>query len=130
MHVIFSSFCGYLNLGKHQCTILKQYRKFTSCCNIIVWTDYRRKYMLFSLNCTRKDVIMPILKGNNSCKTYNFRIKVGKVQTVYCYETFQVNLCGRTHCITWSNTLVYDYYLLIILPTTFGHNASPRLSHY
>ena len=82
LYVIFSSFCGYLNLGKHQCTILKYYRKFTSCYDIIVWTDYRRTYMLFSLKCTIKDLLISILKGNNSCKTNNFRIKVGNSQTV------------------------------------------------
>jgi hypothetical protein len=28
--------------------------------------------------------LLPALKGNNSCKMYNFRIKVGNVQMVYC----------------------------------------------
>ena len=28
--------------------------------------------------------LLSTLKGNNSCKTYNFRIKVGNVQIVYC----------------------------------------------
>jgi len=33
--------------------------------------------MLFSLNFARKGTMLPALKGNNSCRTYTFRIKSG-----------------------------------------------------
>jgi hypothetical protein len=42
--------------------------------------------MLFSLNYTWEGTLLPNLKGNNSCKMYNFRIKVGNVQMVYWYK--------------------------------------------
>ena len=51
-------------------------RKFTSCYNI-------NKYMLFSLNFAWKGNVLPALKGNNSSKKNNFRIKVRNVQMVY-----------------------------------------------
>ena len=38
------------------------------------WNDYGEKYKLFSLNFAWKENYMPILKGNNSCKMYNFLI--------------------------------------------------------
>jgi len=42
------------------------------------------KNMLFSLSFALKGVCLPPLRGNNSCKTNNFRIKVGNVEMVYC----------------------------------------------
>ena len=40
--------------------------------------------MLFSYELYMKGELLSTLKGNNSYKTYNFRIKVGNVQMVYC----------------------------------------------
>ena len=42
--------------------------------------------MLFSLSCglCMKGEPLSTLKGNNSCKTYNIRIKVRNVLKVYC----------------------------------------------
>ena len=42
--------------------------------------------------CMKEDPF-PDLKGNNSCKTYNFRIKAGNVQMVYSHVL--VNLEAR-----------------------------------
>ena len=36
--------------------------------------------ILFSLNFAVKATLLPALKGNNSCKMYNFRIRVGNMQ--------------------------------------------------
>lgn len=47
------------------------------------WKDYGKKYMLFSLNFAQKEILFPTVKGNNSCKTANFRIKVRNVQMVF-----------------------------------------------
>jgi len=40
--------------------------------------------MLFSLNLALKGAVLSVLKGNNSSKKYNFRIKVGNVQMFFC----------------------------------------------
>ena len=47
--------------------------------------DYGGKYMLFSLSCAwnKKEDLSPALKGNNSWKTYDCKIKVGNLQMVY-----------------------------------------------
>jgi hypothetical protein len=45
--------------------------------------------MLFSNELYMKGDPMTALKGNNSCKIYNFRIKVGNVQIVYCLSGFR-----------------------------------------
>ena len=39
-----------------------------------------KKNILFSLTFTQKMSLLPDLKGNNSCKTHNFRIKVRNVK--------------------------------------------------
>jgi len=41
------------------------------------------KYVLFT-NFAWKGTLFLALKGNNSCKLYNFRIKVRNMQMVYC----------------------------------------------
>ena len=32
----------------------------------------------------KQKIILSALKGNNSCKTYNYGIKIANVQMVYC----------------------------------------------
>jgi hypothetical protein len=39
-----------------------------------------------------KLVLLSVFKGNNSCKTYNFRIRVGNVQMVYEELDLAINL--------------------------------------
>ena len=49
------------------------------------WKDFGEK-MLFSYKVFMKgDSFDNTLKGNNSCKMYNFRIEVGYLQTVYFF---------------------------------------------
>ena len=43
----------------------------------LFWTYYGKKCMLFSLNFPWKETILPTWKGNNFCKAFNFRIKIG-----------------------------------------------------
>jgi len=46
------------------------------------------QYMLFSLNFDKNETHVSTLKGNSSCKTYDFRIKVRNVQkwSIGCYQ--------------------------------------------
>ena len=44
--------------------------------------------MLFSLNCIGNDIRLLAFKGNNSCKSYNFGIKVGNVQIRESQHTY------------------------------------------
>jgi hypothetical protein len=47
--------------------------------------------MLFSLNFAWKGILFPFLKGDNSCKTYDCRIKVGNVQMANGLKKSQKN---------------------------------------
>jgi hypothetical protein len=48
--------------------------------------------MLFFLNVDGNGNIFPTLRLNNSCKTYNFRIKVGNVQIVLFSVFFRMKV--------------------------------------
>jgi len=52
--------------------------------NIIYGMNYHSDIQLYFIEyCMRGDPLSA-LKGNNSCKMYNFRIKVGNMQMFYC----------------------------------------------
>jgi hypothetical protein len=55
---------------------------------LIFWTDYAKKKILYWLYFAWKEVLLPTLKGNNSCEMYNFRIKVGNVQMLHAEFDF------------------------------------------
>jgi hypothetical protein len=73
-----------LNIVKNQSIILKQIDNSQVVTTSQFWTDYGKNkcYFHWTLH-SWKGTLLSALKGNNSCKTYNFRIKVGNVQMVY-----------------------------------------------
>jgi hypothetical protein len=68
--------------------------KFTNCYNKIL-KIIEKKNMLSLLNFPWKRTCLLVLKGNNSCKKYNFRIKVGLYHFVHCKENnlFKSGIC-------------------------------------
>ena len=79
----FCNYCKYLNLVKKLDEIfLQQIENAQVVTTVKLWV----KYIWFSLNFTRKATILSTLKGNDSCKMYIFRIKVGNVQIVLGLE--------------------------------------------
>ena len=61
-------------------------RQFTCWYNIHSLKHIMGKIYVNSLNFAWKGTILHSLHANTSCKTYNFRIKVGNVQMVYFQE--------------------------------------------
>lgn len=73
----FLIICRYLNLVKKisEANFIAN-KKFTICYNITISSRlWETIYVIFI--CMKGD-LLPVLKGNNSCKTYNFIIKVEK----------------------------------------------------
>jgi hypothetical protein len=73
---------------------------------------YRLNYMHYSLMVCYIEVLFKTvyaifielltpLKGDNSCKTYNFRIKVRNVQMIYCSKLihFYITITSRFSCL-------------------------------
>jgi len=53
--------------------------------------------MLIFIKLCMKETLLSALKGNNSCKTHNFRTEVRNVQMVFClflrYPVYHSNIC-------------------------------------
>ena len=87
-----------LNVLKNSRTILYQMENPQLVTRLKFWTNYT-----ISIEFCMKRTVLPSLKGNNSCKTYNFRIKVGNVHKWSC-----VSICFLHFCFTkwiWLNNI-------------------------
>jgi hypothetical protein len=74
---------------------------FTLFCYIELFKAGLIVYAIFIELCMKGGTLLPTLKGNNSCKTYNFRIKVRNVQMIYCSKLihFYITITSRFSCL-------------------------------
>jgi hypothetical protein len=72
----------------------------------------RTNICYFRWNLHERRTIFPALKGNNSCKAYNFRIKVGTVQVWFSARMSFLTCWWRKHLYLQHEVL---YTIVIIL---------------
>ena len=75
-------------------------RQLTGCYNITILNRLQEKTYVIFIELCIKGTILPALKGNNSCKMYNFRIIVGNVQMVYCKNSYSGSYFHTTVRVT------------------------------
>ena len=97
-----------------------------------IWTDNEKNAYHFHWTLHERQHILPDKKGNNSCKTYIFRIRDGIVQMVYYYGLFLTFVSSRTSCrasesadvnaapeIIFYKNMLNGWYLLISTVKTY-----------
>jgi hypothetical protein len=86
----------------------------TSNCSILFSNRLWGKYVLFSFNFAWKMTICPVLKGNNSCKTYNFGIKVGNLQNPFIHLSMLLSVSDEGYSRNASCALNSNIYVFIL----------------
>ena len=86
----FLIICRYFEPSKKSEDNIMSVRKITNSCNTKSLNRWW-KNMLFSLKYAWKGTLLPTLRANSSCRTDNFRRKVGNVQMVYLYYRQQTS---------------------------------------